>query len=120
MSSKIEISAADLRAEAARYRITATEIAGALNLTQNYVGLILTGKRNAPQRRIQIHEYIINKASEDMQMKGSKRMVVLYTRIDGVERKQVAPELQKPGLTKNVEFHKSLGLNDETNTPKGA
>jgi|LSQX01.3.fsa_nt_gb hypothetical protein len=60
MSSKIEISAADLRAEAARYRITATEIAGALNLTQNYVGLILTGKRNAPQRRIQIHEYILN------------------------------------------------------------
>ncbi len=60
MSSKIEISAADLRAELARHRIPATEIASALNLTPNYIGLILAGKRKAYRRRAQIQEYINN------------------------------------------------------------
>lgn len=119
--SRIKImDASELRAEAARYQITISEIAQALGLTQNYVWLIFHGRRNAPRRRKQIQDYILSKVNEELEMTGKKRMVILYTRIDGVERTQVAPELQKPGFTKDLEFHKSLGLSDESNTPKGA
>lgn len=55
-------------------------------------------------------------------MKDKKRLVVLYTRINGVERVQVGPELESRdgqsgldrrngrGMEINREFHKALGL----------
>lgn len=51
-------------------------------------------------------------------MKKGKKLVVLYTRINGVERLQVEPGLdsrlrgndRKQGLEINREFHEALGL----------
>lgn len=55
-------------------------------------------------------------------MKDKKRLVVLYTRINGVERVQVSPELESRdgrdgqdgrngrGMEINREFHEALGL----------
>lgn len=53
------------------------------------------------------------------EMKAKKRLVYLYTRINGVERTQVAPELKRAGFTKNLDFHKSLGLNDKLTASGG-
>ena len=51
-------------------------------------------------------------------MKSKKELVFLYTRINGVERVQVSPELdsrlrgndRKQGMEINREFHEALGL----------
>ncbi len=54
-------------------------------------------------------------------MKGSKKLVVLYTRINGVERVQVEPEFAAKdkrersgrasfGYEENRKLHKALGL----------
>ncbi len=49
-------------------------------------------------------------------MKAKKKLVMLYTRINGVERLQVSPELENrdgrhgQGMEINREFHQALGL----------
>lgn len=60
MSMKI-LGPADLRAEMARERITRREVANALGLSYDYIIRILAGSRKAPERRAQIHEYILGK-----------------------------------------------------------
>lgn len=68
MSMKI-LSSADLRAEMARERITRREVASALGLSYDYILRILSGSRKAPERRVQIHNYIMSK-SKNKEMRG--------------------------------------------------
>jgi transcriptional regulator with XRE-family HTH domain len=60
MSMKI-LEPANLRAEMARERITRREVASALGLSYDYILKILSGSRKAPERGVQIHEYILGK-----------------------------------------------------------
>ncbi len=58
MSSQNIADAPTLRAEAARHRITIKEIAEGLGLSQDYISMIFSGKRDAPRRRAEIEKYI--------------------------------------------------------------
>lgn len=63
------IESADLRAEAARHRVTRGEIAKALGVSYEYVQMIFADKRKAPERRAQIQEYIKTKIKNN-EMRG--------------------------------------------------
>lgn len=63
------IESADLRAEAARHNVTRVEIAKAIGVSCEYVKMILSDKRKAPERRVQIHQYILGKA-RNKEMRG--------------------------------------------------
>ena len=62
--SMIIYDAADLRAAAARARLTKKEIAEALGLSADYVRRIMAGSRDAEARRAQIQEFILEKSRE--------------------------------------------------------
>jgi transcriptional regulator with XRE-family HTH domain len=60
MSMKI-LEASELRAEMARYNISRKRLSEDLGLSYSYIKLILSGRRDAKERRVQIYEYIMNK-----------------------------------------------------------
>lgn len=64
MSSRKILEAADLRAELARHRISKREVAQELGLSYDYIVRILAGTRDAEPRRVEIAEYVAQKAGE--------------------------------------------------------
>ena len=65
MSRTKVFTPSELRAEAARRRISQREIASALGIAREYVCTIMNGHRDAPTRRQQMQDYILSIPQED-------------------------------------------------------
>ena len=63
MSRQKILTAAEIRAEIARRRITRRELAGKLGLSYAYIKMILAGSRDAQHRREQITELLNERAA---------------------------------------------------------
>lgn len=64
MSMK-KMDASALRAEMARRRISRRELSEGLGLSYGYIKMILSGRRDAVARRVEIYTYITNKSNKE-------------------------------------------------------
>lgn len=63
MSSQNIMTGEEIRMELARQKRTRVEIAKKFSLSYDYICRIVKGTRDAPERRAQITEYLINQRS---------------------------------------------------------
>lgn len=63
MSSQNIMTGEEIRMELARQKRTRVEIAKKFSLSYDYICRIVKGTRDAPKRRAQITEYLINQRS---------------------------------------------------------